>query len=354
MAAAGVMNSMRIRRMCRGSRSEPGNDDQPMPNKLFAIIANTFVETIRQPVYAILLWVAAFWIVFVSPSLAAFSLESGSDNKIMVDVNLSTLLLYGLLVSVFSATAVITREIESQTVLTVISKPVSRPLFLLGKYIGVTGAVLLGYVFLAIAFFMVKRHGVMETASDTFDWPVLVFGLSAVLISLAVALFGNYFYGWHFAATLTSWVIPLSAIALVLVLFLGRDWTPQAPATDFGDFQMVYVIILAFCAVVVLTAFAVTLATRFSVTLTLMLCVGVFLLGLLSDYYFGRHAADVPAYQFLYAVLPNFQFFWLGDAITQEVVIPGSHVVNVLSYSGLYALAVLGLGTALFQTREVG
>ncbi|MBN2448051.1 MAG: hypothetical protein JXO22_15080, partial [Phycisphaerae bacterium] len=100
-----------------------------MFSKFTAIVANTFTETIRQPIYNILVWVAAFWVAFVAPALAGFTLQIGNDIKVMMDVGLATLLLFALLSSVFSATGVITREIESQTVLTVVSKPVSRTLF---------------------------------------------------------------------------------------------------------------------------------------------------------------------------------------------------------------------------------
>jgi ABC-2 type transport system permease protein len=324
--------------------------------KLLAITRNTFVETTRQPIYSVLLWVAAFWIGFVSPALAGYTLEIGNDKKVMIDVSLATLLLYGLLASVFSATSVITREIESHTVLTVISKPVSRPLFLLGKYLGVTGAVLVGYYFLSLVLLMTVRHGTMETASDKFDQPVLVFGLSAVAIGLIVAAFGNYIYGWHFTSTLTAWVVPLLTVALVLVLFIGPKWQVQSPATDFGDFQLIYAAISVFCGVLILTAFAVALSTRFSLVVTLILCAAIFLLGLLSDYYFGGPAlaGRGPFYSVLYGVVPNFQYFWLGDPITQQLTIPARQVAAVAGYACLYALAVLALGVSLFQTREVG
>jgi ABC-2 type transport system permease protein len=324
--------------------------------KLLAITRNTFVETMRQPIYSVLLWATAFWIGFVSPALAGFTLEIGNDKKVMIDVSLATLLLYGLLASVFSATSVITREIESHTVLTVISKPVSRPLFLLGKYLGVTGAVLVGYYFLSLVLLMTARHGVMETASEHFDKPVLVFGLSAVAISLIVAAFGNYIYGWHFTSTLTAWVVPLLTVALVLVVFIDPKWQVQSPAKDFGDFQLIYAEIAAFCGVLILTAFAVALATRFSLVVTLMFCAAIFLLGLLSDYYFGGPAlaGRGPLYSLLYGAVPNFQYFWLGDPITQQLTIPGRQVAAVAGYACLYALAVLALGVSLFQTREVG
>jgi ABC-2 type transport system permease protein len=324
--------------------------------KLLAITWNTFVETTRQPIFSILLWVAAFWIGFVSPALAGFTLEMGNDKKVMIDVSLATLLLYGLLASVFSATGVITREIESHTVLTVISKPVSRPLFLLGKYLGVTGAVLVGYYLLSLVLLMTARHGTMETASDQFDGPVLVFGLVAVGISLVVAGFGNYIYGWHFTSTLTGWVVPLLTLALGLILFIDPKWQVQSPAKDFGDFQLIYAEIAAFCGVLILTAFAVALATRFSLVVTLIFCAAIFMLGLLSDYYFGGPAlaGRGPLYSLLYGAVPNFQYFWLGDPITQQLTIPGGQVLAVAGYACVYSLGVLALGVSLFQTREVG
>ncbi len=324
--------------------------------KLIAITKNTFFETVRQPVYGVLLWVAA-GLLIINPSLAGFSLESNEgDIKIVKDVGLATLLLYGLLASVFSATGVITREIESHTVLTVVSKPVNRPLFLLGKYLGVCAAVLVGYYFLSLAFLLTVRHGTMATAADRFDGPVLVFAGVALFISLVAATFGNYVYGWHFPTALTAWVVPLGTLAFVLVLFVSKKWELQAPGTDFGDMQMVYAVAMTFFGVLILTAFAVTLATRFSHVVTLLLCTTVYVLGLLSDHYLGRPAATGGAwlYSLLYAAAPNFQFFWAGDALTQQQIIPAAQVGQVAAYSVAYAAGVLGLGVVLFETREVG
>jgi ABC-2 type transport system permease protein len=323
-----------------------------MMMKLLAIARNAFTETIRQPVYGVLLWVSIGWLL-LNPTLAAFSLESGSDTKVLQDIGLATLLLYGLLASVFAATSVITRELESQTVLTVVSKPVSRTAFLLGKYLGVSGAVLLGYYLLMLVFFMTARHGVMEAVSDTYDLPILIFGGAALLISLTASVFGNYVYGWHFSATLTYWIVPAATLALLLTLPFDREFKPQAFGGEFGNLQLIYAALLVFCGVLILTAFAVTLATRFSQALTLLLCAGVYLLGLLSDHYFGLAQDRGLIFQLLYAITPNFQFFWAGDPLTQGLTIPASQVGLVLAYAMLYSLGVLCVGVALFQTREV-
>ncbi len=324
-----------------------------MLTKFLAILGNTFLETIRQPIFGVLLWVAV-GLLIINPSMAAYSLASGNDNKILKDVGLSTLLLYGLLASVFSATSVLTREIESFTVLTVISKPVPRPVFLLGKFAGVTTAVLFGSYLLGIVFLMTVRHGVMETASSKFDQPVLVFGLGALAVSLLAGAWGNYVYGWHFVSTLNSWAIPLGTAALLLALCFGPQWMPQSPFKDFGDGQIIYAVAMVFGAVMVLTALAVALATRFSQVVTLVFCGGAFLLFLLTDHLFGRNAGDAEIYKLLYAIVPNFQFFWAGDALTQEIPIPASQVGLALGYASLVSLALMCLGIALFETREVG
>ena len=324
-----------------------------MHRKFFAIVNNTFAETIRQPIFSVLMWVAVLMLV-VNPSMALFSLQSGRDNKIMQDVGLATLLLFGLIASAFSATGVITREIENKTVLTVISKPVGRLTFLVAKYVGVSGALLIGYYFLCLVMMMTVRHGVMETVADKFDMPVMVFSSVALGISLIAAGFGNFMYGWHFPTSLIAWAVPLGSAALGATLFFDPEWTVQSPLTDFGDMQMLYAIASTFCAILVLTAFAVAISTRFTQVMTLIFCIAVFCMGLLSDYLFGQFADQNLVYKILYTALPNFQFFWLADPLTQDQVIPGTHVLKLIGYTGLYVPAVLALGVAMFQTREVG
>lgn len=344
-----------------GQSAANGIRNKFMGSKFLAICGNTFVETIRQPIYGILMWAAAAWMAFFGPTLSSFTLESGGDTKMLVDTCLATMLLFGLLASVFSATGVITREIESFTVLTVISKPVSRPVFFVGKFAGVAGAMLIAYYFLAIVFVMTVRHGVMETSADKYDMPVVVLGGAALIVSLVAAAFCNFTYGWHFSTTLTAWVVPLATVALIITLFFDKEWKPQSPNTYFGykdsiSPQSIYfAITLTFLAVMMLTAFAVALSARFSQTVTLTLCSGIFVLGLLSDHYFGgANAQETLLGQVAYRALPNFQFFWLGDAITQQLQVKPAHFFRVAAYAGLYTLGILGLGTALFQTREVG
>lgn len=332
---------------------------------LLAIANKTFLEVVRQPIYSVLMWSAAA-IIVLNMGLSGFSLERGGDTKMLVNIALSTLLLYGVIASVFTATSVVTREIESNTVLTVVSKPVSRPVFFLGKYLGVASAMAVSFVLLALVLIMVARHGVLEYTSDPYDLPVLVFGLGAILVSLVAATFGNFVYNWNFLTALTAWVVPLGLAGTAATLFFSKDFAPQSPWTGFASEQamldptFVYAgLLLVFLAILLQTAIAVALSTRFSAEVTLALCLGIFLLGLLSDSLFDPQAEQATLLnQILYRIVPNFQFFWIGDALTQEVSVGFGDVVkqvgNVAAYAALQITAVLALGIAAFQTREVG
>ena len=64
--------------------------------KLLAISRNTFLESVRQPILSVLILMAALALV-LNPSVAAYTLDD--DNKLLIDLGLSTLLLAGLLMA---------------------------------------------------------------------------------------------------------------------------------------------------------------------------------------------------------------------------------------------------------------
>ena len=86
------------------------------------------------------------------------SSEVSSDNKLLLDIGLATVFVCGMLLAAFVATAVISREIERKTVLTVVSKPVPRPVVVVGKYLGVAGAMLVAV--LTMLLFLLACFGV--------------------------------------------------------------------------------------------------------------------------------------------------------------------------------------------------
>jgi hypothetical protein len=105
--------------------------------KIYAIAKVTFLQIIRQPIFGVLL-ILALGIMTLAPSVTAFTLDD--DNKMLQDLCLSTILVSGLLLAAFSASGAISAEIDDQTILTIVSKPINRLAFIAGKFLGVMGA----------------------------------------------------------------------------------------------------------------------------------------------------------------------------------------------------------------------
>src|SRR5258706_16287953 len=142
--------------------------------QLVAIIKNTCLQTMRQPIYGLIV-VVTLGGMAILPALTGWSLDD--DNKMLRDMGLSTLLMQGLFLAVFAAGSGIDAEIEDKTVLTVAANPISRGTFILGKFGGGLVAVLAAHYLATVAYLMTMRHGVMQAASDTLDLPLLIFGI---------------------------------------------------------------------------------------------------------------------------------------------------------------------------------
>ena len=52
--------------------------------------------------------------------------------------------------------------------------------------------------------------------------------------------------------------------------------------------------------------------------------------------------------------MPNFQVFWLSDALTQRRPIPLSYIAEIVPYGLVYVVVALAAAVALFERREVG
>jgi len=271
-----------------------GDGRMGMIGQTFAIARNTFVESIRQPILFVLIVASALMQVF-NTLLSAFSMgfteqtEVSGDDKLLLDMGLATVMVCATLLAAFVATSVLSREIENKTALTVISKPIGRPMFVIGKYAGVTGAILVAATIMLVFFLFAIRHKVMSTARDEVDGPVVLFGALAIVGPVALGIWGNYFYGWVFSSTAIFTMFPASLAAYALTLTIGKEWEFQSISTDFKG-EIMIAAVCALLAVVVLAAVAVAASTRLGQVMTLVVCCGVFMVGLLSNHLLGRHA----------------------------------------------------------------
>jgi len=260
-----------------------------MIQQTFAIIRNTFFESVRQPIMLVVLVIATIAIILANP-LSAFTMQN--DQRMLIDTGLASVFVGGALLAAFVATNVFGREIENRTALTVISKPVSRPLFILGKYIGVAIAIALGTLYMSFVFLLVEQHTVLQTVRDPLHVPVLAFGFAAGLIGLGVGIWCNYFYNTVFSSTVICVTTPLAGVAYLLSMMFKPDFTVQPISQGFrGQLWLALAGILI--AILVLSAIALAASTRLGQVMTLCVTVGVFLAGMLSDWFFGRQLMKI-------------------------------------------------------------
>ncbi len=353
-------------------------------NKLFTIAKNTFIETLRQPIYAIIIF-AALLLLFLSPSFTMYTMSD--DNKLLRELGLSTLFITGLFIAIFSASGAVAQELENKTVMTVLTKPVQRPIFVLAKFLGVAGAVTLAHYICTIALLMAIRHGVLESAADTHDMTVLAAAGLIVGGVVLLSTFFNYVYDWKFTSTAIVLTAVFATLALVFLCFIDRNWkfNPQENRISTVD---IYASVLLLLAALIMVALAVAFSARFNVVVTLAACTGIFLLGLVNDYAFRRFkgykvrnlqtgqfeyfkVGDLPErggqydletkvpQRYLWArvgrcLVPNYQVFWVSDAIYEENAVPARYIFIGASYSLCYTAGILALAVAVFQRRQVG
>lgn len=260
------------------------------------IARNTFIESLRQPVIFVIVLLCGL-LQYINTASTGYTMgyrieaagEITGDDKMLLDVGLATAFVGGILLAAFIATAALSREIDNKTVLTVISKPIGRPAVVIGKFIGVTATMAIASAILVFQLLFALRHGVMTTAADLIDWPVITFATGAFLLAASAGAFTNFMYSWSFSQVFTITLLPLMAIGYGLTLLFTKEWELQPITTDLKP-QVIMACTALGGALLVITGVAVAASTRLGQVMTLVVCAGVFILGLLSNHFVGRFA----------------------------------------------------------------
>jgi len=318
--------------------------------QFYTIASNAFMELVRQPVFLLLLSCSAGFTVFLA---AVPYFGFGEDPKLVKDSVLAVMLLSGLFGAVLSASASLANEIRSGTALAVLAKPVGRAQFILAKYAGLAAALtVLTYTNLTASLLASRM------AYDAYgDADLLGTGIFFGAMALAYAMggFSNYFLKRGFVADTVLLLLLMFTLAFVVINFFDKEGKVQSFATGV-DWRMIPAAILILFALFILAGLALACSTRYEMIPTLAICTALFLLGLMSDYLFGRKA-DTGAWwaSTLYAMVPNWQLFWLADAMEGTSPVAGiwTYVGKALVYVVGYLGASLALALMLFEDREL-
>jgi hypothetical protein len=293
-----------------------------------AVALAAFREGIRQPMFWLLFFPAlAFeWVV---PFLPYFTL--GEDLKMVKELGYDLLTLVSGLFAVIAAGTSISDEIEGRTAVTLMSKPISRRDFLLGKFAGVFLATLVLVVLLGWSLtwmFQFKewydpKIGQMEKPPD----PAWVL---------------------NYASRYAPAGIPSEAARGILL------WVNDAGAVLPG-------LVLVSCQVLVLLAIAVALATRLHFIVNFVICAGFYFLGHLAPVLTAVSQNRFPLVKFMANVfdvlMPGLEHFDMSGAVVRDTPLPPGefalYTANVTLYAVTYAVIALLFGLILFEDKDL-
>jgi len=314
--------------------------------QFYAIARLTAREAVRSS--AILL-VAAVCMVLHALLPMTVSHTLGESGRMMADASMSLHLLAGLLVGSFAACHSLSGEVRGGTAASILSKPVSPSLFYLAKFAGVASP-LLAFSAMATAAGLLGARAAAEPY--TFDsWAAFPL-LLAPVIAFTLAGVINFFTRHPF----NSVAFTLLMVCVGAAFLFGAWVDASGHLCAFGalySWPLVSAHFLVAQAVLLLAALALALAVRLQTIATVTLCGVLFLVGMMSDYAFGRAAASSRLAALLYRVVPNGQVFWVMDALHSGQVISGRYLTQATLYGALLLLALLFSGLVLFRHAEV-
>ena len=194
--------------------------------KTWAVIANTFREAIRDKVLYNLVF---FALLVMAASVAIGSMTLGEGIKIIVDLSLAAMSVFGLLIAIFVGIGLVHKEIQRRTVYMLLAKPISRRNFVIGKYLG-----LMLVIALNVAIMTGVLLALMAVYSDAgMNGDVLV-AVLLILVELmvvtAVAVLFSTFSTPTLSAMLTLGVWVIGRFSSDLVEFASKAENPVTRA----------------------------------------------------------------------------------------------------------------------------
>jgi Cu-processing system permease protein len=260
------------------------------------VASAVFRESVRDRVPSS---IVVFAVLLMAASYLIGQLTAGQDMKIIKDLGLAALSVFGLLIAVFIGIGLVSKEVERRSIYALLAKPVSRAQFLVGKYLG------------------------------------LVLTLAVNLSAMTLAYYG--------------------------VLFIMNAVAPEAVRaawpTPAVDPRLLIAVILIFGELMIVTAVALFFSTFSSPLLSALLTLGLWVAGHFNaDLRNFAAVVDQPVAvtlaRALYYVLPNLAPFNVKAEVVYGGPVLASHVVLTLGYAVVYVVALLMAAIVIFRRRD--
>jgi ABC-type transport system involved in multi-copper enzyme maturation permease subunit len=256
-------------------------------NKISAIAWVTVREALRQKLAVNLL---VFAIALVVASFTISMLTFGEQYRIIVNLGLTAMEVFGTLIATFLGAGLIARDVERKTVYPIISKPVSRTQYVVGRYLGLLTTTTLNLLVMALVF-----------------TGVLAFYLGGVV----------FLRETPFLAVLASFIVQFAMVGAI--------------ATVFSAFS----------------------TATLSAIFTLALVVAGHLSSDLVRYWAKQGAWEGVLGKVTYAILPNLEALNLKEAMVYKDPVQLGFAVTGLGYGVLYATGVVALAAFVFSRLDL-
>ena len=156
--------------------------------KLSGIIRYTFTEIFRNRVYYVLI---LFGAVLVFSTLLFGALGGEQRQRMIVDMGLAGMELFALAIAVFAAVTLVLEEMESRTLYLILTRPVARAQFILGRFLGLIALITLAYG--AMTFAHVLLCKLVHVPLDHRYALAIYFSWEKIVLITAVAMFFSLF-----------------------------------------------------------------------------------------------------------------------------------------------------------------
>ena len=263
---------------------------------IWLIARAVFKESVRDRVpYAMVV----FAVILIAASYLIGQLTAGQDMKIIKDLGLAALSIFGLFIAIFIGIGLVSKEVEKKSVFGLLSKPISRAQFILGKYAGLVMTLAVNLGVMTLAYFAVLYYmDAMASAGARASWP--------------------------------------------------------APALDP---RLLIAIGLIFAELMLVTALALFFSTYSSPLLATLLTAGLWIAGHFNaDLRNFETVVDSPAAAALaraiYYVLPNLAPFDVKAEVVYGMPVSARHVLFTLAYAVVYITTLLTGAVAIFRRRD--
>ena len=260
----------------------------------------TSKEAVAQPIYLLALVIGACLLaLYIYIPYNTF----GEDVKMYKDSGLMTIMVLSILVAVWTASVSVADEIEGRTALTLLSKPISRREFVIGKFLGIVWANFLMFVVLG------------------------------------------------------SWMLILVSYKVV---YDARETSNPEPSWQLCSAEMMGIVpglVLSFMESVVLTAISVAISTRLPMLPNLAICGSIYALGhlgpLIAQSSVGQNEFVAFFGQLIALVLPVLDHFNIQAAVAGGVRVPPDYLAWAALYCVLYSSVAMLLALILFEDRDL-